>query len=128
MKRSRYAIILTGGILNLLLALFHIVLCYQIYRVYANNPVYPLLQMLAIGGAVFIFFLAYTSLFCASDLISTKIGQSVIALSILTYLIRTAGEFIFVPTPSVLIVSLCLIIAIIYSVVFLGSGKKNKHA
>ncbi len=128
MKLTLRISVITGGILNLFLSLFHVLLCYQIYLVYGKEAVYPLLQMLAIGGTVFVFFLAFTSLMCISDLVSTKIGASVIVLNILTYLIRTAGELIFSPRPSVLIISLCLVLAVIYIVVLIGSAKTNRPA
>ncbi len=128
MKLTLRMSVIIGGILNLFLSLFHILLCYQIYLVYGKEPVYPLLQMLAICGTVFVFFLAFTSLLFISDLVSTKIGASVIVLNILTYLIRTAGEFVLFPKPSVLIISLCLVLAIIYIVVLIGSIKPNRPA
>ncbi len=62
MKSALRKGILTGGVLNLLLSLFHVFLCYQIYQVYGTAQVYPLLQLFAIGGMIMIFFLAYTSL------------------------------------------------------------------
>ncbi len=54
--------ILTGGILNLFMSLFHLFLCYQIFLNYRGTPIYPLLEMLSIGGTLLVIFLAYTSL------------------------------------------------------------------
>jgi hypothetical protein len=124
MKRAIRISIITGGVLNLLLALFHVVLCYQIYLIYGNQPIYPLLQMPAIGGMLFIFLPAYTSLFCPSDMISTGTGQLIILFNVILCLVRTAGEFILCPKPRAWIIAVCLIPAVLYSFVFIGSRKK----
>jgi len=122
---TRYAI-LTGGILNLLLALFHIFLCYQIYVAYGTAQVYPLLQALAVGGALLVAFLAYTSLFTSQELVTTKTGTAVIVLNILVYLTRTVEDFILFPKPNLVIVVLCSILTLLYGYVLFNKKKAMK--
>jgi hypothetical protein len=121
MKTSLRRIILTGGALNLLLALFHIFLCYQIYRSCNTMPIYPLLQMFSIGGMLMIFFLAYTSLRCPEEMVSTNAGRAVIVLNILVYFTRVIGEFVLSPQQNYLIVGLCSFLTILYAYILVGS-------
>ena len=124
-KTQRIAIII-GGIFNLVFGLFHIFLCYQIYQFYSTLPVYPLLQMFAIGGMLMVFFLAYTSLACYAELKTTMLGRWVVLLNILIYFTRTLGEFILFPKPKIIIISLCSLVALIYLYVLLSS-RVNIH-
>ncbi len=127
MKSALHKGILTGGILNLLLALFHIFLCYQIYTVYGTAQVYPLLQLFAIGGMIMIFFLAYTSLFHTEELTTTHAGRSVLILNILVYFSRTLGEIILVPAPNAVIIVLCSFLTVLYLSIFIA-GRKAQYA
>ncbi len=111
--------IITGGTLNFFLALFHLFLCYQISIAYGSMPVYPLLQALAVGGTLMVFFLAYTSLFNLQELVSTKTGTAVIALNILVYLTRTLAEFILFPRPGIAIILLCSLLTLLYSFILI---------
>lgn len=116
-------VVITGGILNTIMSLFHIFLVYQIYALYTGKPFYPLLQLFAVGGCIMIIFLAYTSLFHSEELVSSKLGKAVLVLNMLVYISRIAGEIIFVNSPSPVIITICLIVAAVY---FLASlpGKK----
>jgi hypothetical protein len=127
MKNPTRVTILTGGVLNLLLALFHIYLCYVIFKAYASADFYPLMQMLAIAGTVFIFFLAYTSLFCATELMKGSLGMTVIMLNILLYLSRALGEVILFPHPKPIIIGLCILLVLMYGYVFFN-GKAGSEA
>jgi hypothetical protein len=126
MKSSMRTIILTGGVLNLLLAFFHIFLCYKIFHFYGTMPIYPLLQMFAIGGMLMIFFLAYTSLVCSVDLVTTKIGRPVLMLNILIYLTRVLGEFILFPQQNFLIIGLCSFLTLLYVYIFVMSRMNSQ--
>jgi apolipoprotein N-acyltransferase len=124
MKSSARIIILGGGSLNFLLACFHIFLCYQIFHFYGAMPVYPLLQMFAIGGMIMIFFLAYTSLVCPAELVSTKFGKPVLMLNILVYLTRILGVFVLFLLQDFSIIALCSFLTILYIYIFI-QGSKN---
>lgn len=117
MKTRTEITILTGGVLNLLLALFHIFLCYQIFNAFGTQGFYPLMQMLSIGGTLMIFFLAYTSLFCVGELLQGKLGLAVIVLNILVYLSRALGEVILFPQPKPVIIGLCILLVLMYGYV-----------
>jgi hypothetical protein len=115
--------ILIGGALNLLLTLFHIFLCYQIHVGYSGSPIYPLLEMLAIGGTLMIVFLTVTSLWYLTELVTVKIGQPIILLNIAVYLSRTIGEFILFPQQNVPIIVVCSVMTILYTYIFI-TGRK----
>jgi len=127
MKPILRAAILTGGVINLLLALFHIHLCYQINAAQSGSPVYPLLEMLAIGGTLMVLFLAVTSFWYTKELVTTNIGQPIILLNIAVYLSRVLGEFILFPRQNVLIIVVCTFLTILYSYI-LVVGRKYKYA
>jgi hypothetical protein len=73
-----------------------------------------------------VFFLAYTSLVCSIDLVSTKIGKPVIMLNILVYLTRVLGEFILFPKQNFLIIGLCSFLTILYVYIF-GNSRMNSQ-
>ena len=118
MKSKAKTLILTGGVLNSLMALFHIFLGYQIYSAYSGKDFYPLMQMLNVGGSLMIFFFAYTSLAYARELLNSKTGRSVIILNILLYLARAIGEVVLFMQPKILIIVICFVISGIYSTAF----------
>ncbi len=128
MKPTLRVVITSGGILNLLLALFHIFLCYQVAIAYSGTPSYPLTQMLAIGGFLMIAFLAWTSLVHPSDLVQSKSGASILVLNILVYVSRVVEEFVLAPRVSYLIVVLCTIIAVLYVYAFFASKEIRQAA
>jgi hypothetical protein len=121
MNKTQHIAIMIGGIFNLIFGLFHIFLCYQIYQFYKTQPVYPLLQMFAIGGMLMVFFLAYTSLACYAELKTTMLGRWVVLLNILIYFTRTLGEFILFPKPHIIIISLCSLVSLIYLYILFSS-------
>jgi hypothetical protein len=119
MKVPIRKVIIAGGMLNFLLALFHVFLCYRIYQGYGTTPVYPLLQMFSIGGTLMVVFLAYTSLFQAGDLATTSTGLTVIILNIFLYLARSLGEVLLFPKINFLIIGVCLFLVLLYTYVFI---------
>jgi len=127
MKPILRAAILTGGVFNLLLALFHIHLCFQIYAAQSGSPIYPLLEMLAIGGTLMVLFLSVTSFWYRAELVTTKIGQPIILLNIAVYLSRLLGEFILFPRQNILIIVVCSFLTILYGYIFIV-GRKYKYA
>jgi len=127
MKPILRAAILTGGVLNLLLTLFHIHLCFQIYIAQSGSAIYPLLEMLAIGGTLMVLFLSVTSFWYRTELVTTKIGQPIILLNIAVYLSRLLGEFILFPRQNILIIVVCSFLTILYAYIFIV-GRKYKYA
>jgi len=127
MKPILRAAILTGGVFNLLLAFFHIFLCYKIYVAQSGSPIYPLLEMLAISGTLMILFLAVTSLWYRTELVTAKIGQPIILLNIAVYLFRTLGDFILFPQLNIMIIVVCSFLTILYVYIFIA-GKKYTSA
>jgi hypothetical protein len=123
MKPILRAAILTGGVFNLLLALFHVHLCYEIYVAQSGSPIYPLLEMFAIGGTLMVLFLAVTSFWYRTELVTTKIGQPIILLNIAVYLSRTLGDFILFPQPNIMIIVVCSFLTILYAYIFIAGRK-----
>jgi hypothetical protein len=123
MKQMLRKTILTGGVFNLLFTLFHIFLCYQIYAGSSGSPIYPLLEMLAVGGTLMILFLTVTSLWYLTELVTVKIGQPIILLNIAVYFTRIIGEFVLFPQQNALIIVVCSIMTILYAYIFIAGRK-----
>ena len=121
-------IVLGAGAINLLFALFHVYLCYRIYILYGTMPIYPLLQMLSVGGTLMVFFLAYTSLRAPEELMTRRLGGSVIVLNILVYFSRAIGEVVLFPKPGILIIGLCSFLSALYIYILLRRGKATNAA
>ncbi len=119
MKPSLKTVILVAGGLNLLMGIFHVYLCYRFHVVYSGMSFYPLLQMFAVGGAMMVFFLAVTSLFFPVELVTTKIGRSVIVLNLLVYFSRIVEEFVLVPVSQPAIIGACLLPGVLYAYLLL---------
>lgn len=126
MKALKIAIIV-GGSINLALALFHIVLCRAIYVTGHGQAHYPLMQMLAVGGCVLIWFLALTSLIFREQLAVTSVGRSILLLNIAVYVSRVLGEIVLFPRPSLLIMILCAALAFLYRWIFFRALKISKE-
>ena len=124
MKSQAEKIIITGGVLNSLFALFHLYLGYMIVKSFGGSNAYPLMQMLNVGGVLMIFFLAYTSLAFPAELISSKLGRAIVLLNLLVYNTRIFGEIILSPNPKPVIMLLCLVMVVVY-ILALIKGKKS---
>lgn len=118
------ALILAGGGLNALFAVLHVWLGWQIHLISNLPPGYKaLLEMLNVGGTIFIAFFAYASFFCLRDLLDTALGKAVLFVVFLLYTTRAIEEVIIAPRFSPLIFVLCLIVGAIYLVALLRSGR-----
>lgn len=85
-----------GGVFHLLFGVFHIYLIRAI-QVSSTLPPEnrPLMHVFNISLTLIVLFFAYVSFFCQRDLLTTKLGKSILLLIGLYYLIRAADEFIF---------------------------------
>lgn len=123
MKTLKIAII-TGGVLNLLLAVFHLVLCRMIYTGMHTADFYPLMQMFAVSGAALIWFLALTSLVFREQLALTAVGRSILLLNVVIYAGRVIGELALFPHPKAIILVSCSLLAVLYVWIFV-KGKSQ---
>jgi len=84
---------------------------------------YPLMQMLAVGGAVFIWFLALTSIVFREKLALTPIGRSILLLNVVLYAVRVLGELFLFPQPKAVILIGCGGLAVLYGWIFMAGEK-----
>jgi len=108
----------TGGILNLLFGIFHMLLGRSIHMSNAFAPdTRGLLMAFNIAGTLTIFYFAVVSLFQIRDLLTTKLGKSTLALISLYYLLRAAEEFfLFHFQPAIFVP--CVLVGGIYAILF----------
>jgi hypothetical protein len=116
-------LLIIGGVLNAVLALFHM-LFWKLFNwpeslrtISADNQ--AIMQVLAIHGTYVVALFAVLSLVFTRDLLMTRLGR-IITLSIAGfYYLRCLNEFIFwdITDPGALIIFiLCLLIAVLYSI------------
>mgnify|MGYP006298705753 CR=1 FL=1 len=115
------ALLITGGLLNALLAVFHI-LFWKIFN--WKESLKPLdslqraiMQVLNIHLLLFMWVVAYISVFESSEMLSTSIGQALMIFVAAFYLIRAANQFIFFDMRkgfSWMIVVYCLALTVLY--------------
>ncbi len=115
-------LLICGGVINLLLAGFHISF-WKIFNwpesLFSLSPVnLGIMQVINIHLAFVILVFAYISIFCYRELLSTKLGKSIVVSIILFYILRGVNQLIFwdIAMPnSALIALFCLFVAGIYT-------------
>lgn len=122
MKSAR-SLLLIGGSANALFFLFHLFLGWQIHHLQIAPPLRALMAMLNGGGALFILFLAYVSLFRSGEVLTSRLGQAVLVLGTSLYLLRAAAEFIVPPAPGPAIYLTCAATGAVY----LGALLRSRH-
>lgn len=118
MKRFNQILVITGGAIYIVLALFNI----SIGLFLRNNAEFSQLnpafskiaQMLNLGVVVFFFSLGIIILLNRKELLLTALGRSILIMSSAFFLIRGAAEFLFEKVAFGLVATMLLI-----SVVFL---------
>lgn len=111
-------LLITGGILNALLTLFHICLGREIQS-------YPdlsfdaraIMHMLNVGVIMILAFAACASFFCREELVSTPLGRMTLILIVIFYIVRALEEVILAPDFSAAIFGVCLLVALDYILV-----------
>lgn len=108
-------LLFVGGLFNGFFTLFHLFLGWQIQGLTSLPPAQQaLMQELNIGSVLMIAFAAFASLFCANDLLTTKLGKTALVFIALFYASRAGAEIVLAPRFSLLIFSVCILIALVY--------------
>lgn len=124
-------LLIAGGILNSILAVFHGWLGYRIHLISSVTPdLRALMEMLNAGGTLMIIFFAIGSFGFASDILGTRLGKLFLGFVSVLYLSRAAEEIVLSPRFSPVIFGVCVLIALIYLAMFLRPyrpGKVEEH-
>lgn len=105
-----------GAVINLLFGAFHMWLgtVIQTSDSFARAPeMRPLMLVLNISTALLILLFAYASFFCKKDLLTTRLGKSILVLAALFYLLRAVEEIIFFKFSFVIFIP-CTLIGVMY--------------
>lgn len=125
-------LLIIGGVLNFLLAIFH----FSFWKIF-NWPesllsLSPLnlgiMQVLNIHLGFVVLVFAYVSIFCHRELLSTKLGKTIVVSIIIFYILRAINQLIFwdIILPGSVLVSLFLVlVAGIYTKSLLSSMLKK---
>ena len=118
-------LLLIGGVMNGIFALFHIWLGWQIQMLPDLLPDYKaLIQMLNVGGILTIAFATFVSFFCTDDLMTTGLGKTTMILIALFYATRAAEEIVLAHNFSPMIFGVCLAVAMVYVLAVAGALRK----
>lgn len=113
-----------GGWGNALFVVFHVWLGYHIHTspgIAAGNR--PLMEMLNVGGVLFILFFALSSLCFAKEMLGTKLGRLVLFFVFLLYGSRAIEEIVIAPKFSPVIFVVCALLAGLYLVLYIRTRK-----
>ena len=118
-------LLLVGGAINALFFLFHCWLGWQIHRWGTGLPpsANVLLEMLNGGSALFILLLAIASLACPDDMLTTRLGHSVLAVACALYGLRAGAEIFLALTAKPVVVATCLATSALYLAIFILSRR-----
>jgi hypothetical protein len=104
-----------GGAANAIFFLFHLWMGWQLHGLTRVGPeIRSLLEMLNGGGALFILLLVIASLACTTEMITTRLGHTVMASAAALYLLRALAEVVVSPRCNVAILGTCLFTGLVY--------------
>ncbi len=126
------ALLVVGGVINLLFVAFHVLLGYQIHHLAGvSRDLKALMLALNLGGSLCILFVAYASLFATNELVGTRLGRGLLALVAVIYISRAAEEFIFFSVVTWWVVISCVLVGALYGlllVLAMEAGYAEKGA
>ena len=109
------ALLVFGGLLNTVLALFHVYLGWKIHMLQNLAAGHrALMEMLNAGGTLMITFFAVASFTCFGDVLSTRLGKQFLGLVCALYISRAVEEIAISTHFSAVILVVCLLIAAVY--------------
>jgi hypothetical protein len=94
-RKSTRTLLVAGGVLNALFALFHVWLGWRIGAGGAPEGARGLMLALNAGGTLFIAFFAYAFLARGADLVSTGLGRAALVACLLLYWSRAVEEIVW---------------------------------
>jgi len=120
-----------AGVIGLLFTAFHlyfyVLFKWQQSLACLNKTNWSIFMTYHVASIFFVGTITYFSLFHPTELITTKLGRSLLVVFSIFYLIRLAAEFLFFGfngVSSLVIVILCLIPTVIYAWVALMKRKR----
>jgi hypothetical protein len=91
-------LLFAGGLINGFFTLFHLFLGWQIQGLTSLPPAQQaMLQELNIGSLLTLAFFTIASLFCANDVLTTRLGKTTLVFIALFYAARAAAEILLAP-------------------------------
>jgi hypothetical protein len=124
-------LIICGGVINLLLAGFHLAF-WKIFdwpeSLLSLSPInLGIMQVINIHLAFVVLVFAYISIIHHQELLSTKLGKSIVVSIIIFYILRAINQLVFwdiyLPDTALMVI-LCLVVAGIYAKPLLSSTRK----
>ena len=127
MKLKR--LIFVGGVINLVFALFHVYLIFQIDKLTGiTQQLKILMHMFNVGGILMVSLFVYASLFCTRDVAEQRLGKVISVFVFLVYFTRAAEEILFRGWDfSPVIFFSCLAVSLLYLyILYLMVRKKHE--
>lgn len=119
-------LLVVGGVLNVVMAVFHVWLGVQIHTMPGVEPGHrALMEMLNAGGTLMITFFAVASLGFAQDVLTIGLGRLFLGLVAALYLSRAVEEIVISPRFSPVILAVCLVIAGVYLLLLVSTLRRR---
>ena len=119
-------LLFAGGLFNGFFTLFHLFLGWQIQGLTNLPPAQQaMMQELNIGSLLMLAFFTVASLFCANDLLTTRLGKTTLVFTVIFYAARAGAEIVLAPRFSGLIFGACLLAALLSLLSIFTNRKTN---
>jgi nitrate reductase gamma subunit len=128
MKKLNQALVVTGGIILILLGLFHVSFFWipewETELSKANPEMNSLVQMLNLGVVSLLLLLGIILLWFRTEVLTTSLGKGLLLTVALFLLVRLIGDFVF-PGGSGMMKVILFLCVVIYVIPALQYRKKN---
>jgi hypothetical protein len=114
------------GVFHFLFGLLHL---WMANRITVNEniiKIIPLMEIFAIWSCLTMFFIAFISLFCQRDILTTKMGKAALIFISMFYLIRAFEEYLFAFKGSLVMIIPCIIVALLNILILFLPYKEKK--
>jgi hypothetical protein len=120
MEKLRKLLVTAGGVIYLLFGIFHNTFWIYLSKVQDVNPaLVKITQMLNLGCMVFFCSLGFVFLRYRKAILTTSLGNGLLLLSAVFFIVRLSAEFFFPPCAVGLVVTLILVSAVYLLPVFI---------
>lgn len=120
MEKLRKLLVIAGGVIYLLFGIFHSTFWMYFSKVQNVDPAFmKIAQMLNLGCMVFFCALGFVFLRYRKQILTTSLGNGLLILSAVFFIVRLSAEFFFPPCAVGLVATLALVCIVYLLPVFI---------
>jgi len=119
-------LLLIGGVVNALFVVFHLLMGIALHKP-SGLPAdtHALLQMLNVGGSLFILFFTLAFLAYPVEVVNTRVGRLSLLFCVFLYGTRAVEEIFWAPVFSPVIFSVCMVTTILFTGIFISTFRSR---